>query len=88
MGRFGRISPHKTKHQDAGADEINVQALSGELADEQKSAWTKVSGKPSTFAPSAHKTSHQDKPSTYRLLLHLLVQLGNTPPSSASVLPG
>ena len=27
---------HKTRHQDAGSDEINVQALSGELADPQK----------------------------------------------------
>lgn len=51
---------HKTSHQDGGTDEINVAALSGELADEQKSAWAKVSGKPGTFPPSAHKASHQD----------------------------
>jgi len=51
---------HATSHEDGGSDEINVAALSGELGDEQKSAWTKVSGKPTTFSPSAHKASHQD----------------------------
>lgn len=49
---------HASQHEQGGSDEINVEALSGELADEQSSAWAKVSGKPSTFAPSAHKTSH------------------------------
>lgn len=51
---------HKTSHQDTGTDEISVEGLAGELAAEQKSAWTKVSGKPTTFDPAAHKTSHQD----------------------------
>jgi len=51
---------HATSHQDGGSDEINVAALSGELGDEQKSAWTKVSGKPTTFTPSAHASSHED----------------------------
>ena len=36
---------HKTTHQNDGTDEINVKGLSGELADEQKSSWAKVSGK-------------------------------------------
>ena len=27
MGRFGRISPHKTKHQAGGADEIDISGL-------------------------------------------------------------
>ncbi|GAG77612.1 unnamed protein product, partial [marine sediment metagenome] len=46
--------------QDGGADKISIAALSGEAADEQKSSWAKVSGKPTTFDPSAHKASHQD----------------------------
>lgn len=36
---------HATRHQDGGADEIGVAGLSGELADEQKSAFTKVTGR-------------------------------------------
>lgn len=40
------LGPHKTTHQDGGADEITVAALSGLLADSQ--------------TPLAHKTSHQD----------------------------
>ena len=51
---------HKTSHQDTGTDEISVSGLSGELTDEQKSAWAKVSGKPSTFTPEAHADHHQD----------------------------
>lgn len=54
---------HAESHQDGGSDEINVDALSGELADEQNSAWDKVSGKPDTFPPDstlAHKDSHED----------------------------
>ena len=51
---------HKEQHQDGGADEISIAALSGEAADEQKSAWAKVSGKPTTFTPAEHATSHQD----------------------------
>jgi len=50
---------HAATHQDGGDDEISVAALSGELAAEQKSAWAKVSGKPSLFPPVAHKTAHQ-----------------------------
>lgn len=49
---------HASQHQKGGSDEIDVEALSGQLADEQLSAWAKVSGKPSTFTPSAHKTTH------------------------------
>ena len=51
---------HKTTHQDGGSDEISVEGLAGELTAEQKSAWSKVSGKPTTFTPAAHKTTHQD----------------------------
>ncbi len=36
---------HATRHQNGGADEIGVAGLSGELADEQKSAFTKVTGR-------------------------------------------
>lgn len=50
---------HAATHQDGGADEISVAALSGELADEQKSAWAKVSGKPSAFPPEAHHAEHE-----------------------------
>ncbi len=53
-------SAHASTHQDGGADEISVAALSGQLADAQPSTWTLVSGKPTTFTPAAHKTSHQD----------------------------
>lgn len=53
-------SAHHALHEDGGSDEINVDALSGELTDEQKSAWTKVSGKPTTFDPAGHHTSHED----------------------------
>ena len=51
---------HRLSHQDGGGDEINVDGLAGDLADEQDSAWARVSGKPATFTPSAHKASHQD----------------------------
>jgi hypothetical protein len=51
---------HKTSHQDTGADEISVEGLAGELTAEQKSAWTKVSGKPTTFTPETHADHHQD----------------------------
>jgi len=54
------LPPHKQTHQDGGDDEISVAGLAGELTAEQKSAWAKVSGKPTTFAPATHKTSHQD----------------------------
>lgn len=42
----GSHSAHKIRHQNAGADEINVGGLSGELADNQP--------------PKEHKTSHQN----------------------------
>lgn len=56
----GAAASHKTTHENGGNDEITVAELSGELAAEQKSAWSKVSGKPSTFAPSAHHEAHED----------------------------
>jgi len=48
------IDDHSARHENGGADEINVAGLSGELADEQKSNWSKVSGKPTEFTPEAH----------------------------------
>lgn len=45
---------HKTSHQDAGTDEISVEALAGVLTSEQKSAWSLISGKPSVFPPDTH----------------------------------
>lgn len=56
----GGISSHGTTHQDGGTDKIAVDGLLGELAAEQKSAWTKVSGIPATFPIAAHATDHQD----------------------------
>jgi len=56
----GAPDPHKTSHQDGGTDEISVEGLAGVLAAEQKSSWSGVSGKPSTFTPAAHASSHQD----------------------------
>jgi len=53
------LAKHAVVHQDGGADEISIAALSGEAADEQKSAWTKVSGKPLTFDPTPHHASHE-----------------------------
>ena len=47
-------SAHKTSHQKSGTDEISVADLAGELTAEQKSSWSKVSGKPTTFTPEAH----------------------------------
>ena len=38
------VADHSARHEDGGADEINVTGLSGELADPQKSAITKNSG--------------------------------------------
>jgi len=53
------VAAHKASHEDGGADEVNVDGLSGELADEQKSEWSKVSGKPTTFPPEAHGEEHE-----------------------------
>jgi len=50
---------HAETHQDGGTDEINVAGLPGELSGTQKSAWSKVSGKPTTFTPSAHASTHE-----------------------------
>lgn len=60
MGEIGRLSAHKTIHQDGGPDEISVEGLAGDLADAQESTWARVSDKPTMFDPAAHKTSHQD----------------------------
>ncbi len=36
MGRMGvAVGPHAASHQNGGSDEVNVAALSGELADDQ-----------------------------------------------------
>lgn len=52
-------SVHGTTHQSGGTDEISIQDLEGELADEQKSEWSKVSAKPSVFTPDIHSTVHE-----------------------------
>ena len=54
------VSSHASRHENGGADEINVDGLSGELADYQKTTWAKVDGKPSTFPPSSHASSHEN----------------------------
>jgi len=59
-GVVDEVIAHKASHQNGGSDEVNVAGLSGALADEQPSSWAGVSGKPSTFTPSAHKASHQN----------------------------
>ena len=59
-GVVDEVIAHKATHQNGGGDEVNVAGLSGALADEQPSSWAGVSGKPSTFTPSAHKASHQN----------------------------
>ncbi len=51
---------HHASHEDGGSDEIAVGGLAGELADEQKSAWAKVSGKPAAFPPEGHHASHEE----------------------------
>lgn len=58
-GVVDKAPAHKDTHEDEGDDEISVVGLSGELADNQKSTWAKVSGKPETFTPSAHGDSHE-----------------------------
>lgn len=49
------LDTHKTRHQNAGADEINVAGLSGELADEQKSNFLKLSDTPANYSGQAGK---------------------------------
>lgn len=53
------IDAHAVRHENGGADEIDVTDLSGVLNEEQKSSWALVSGKPATFAPSDHATEHE-----------------------------
>jgi hypothetical protein len=49
---------HYLTHQNAGADEINVAGLSGELADNQPSTFLKLSDTPATFAAQATKVPY------------------------------
>ena len=58
-GSGGAPAAHHLTHENSGSDKIDLGNLSGELADEQKSTWTKVSNKPTTFPPESHKTSHE-----------------------------
>lgn len=62
MPKFGEVGValHYTTHEDEGTDEISVASLSGELADDQKSTWAKVSSKPTTFPPDDHSAMHED----------------------------
>jgi len=53
------VSSHAARHENGGADEINVNGLSGQLADYQKTTWNLVYNKPSTFPPSAHRSTHE-----------------------------
>ena len=53
------VSSHAARHQNGGADEINVDGLSGQLADYQKTTWSLVADKPSSFNPSAHGSRHE-----------------------------
>jgi len=52
-------APHAATHENGGADEINVNGLSGQLADYQKTTWSLVYNKPSSFNPSAHGSRHE-----------------------------
>ena len=54
------IDAHAARHENGGADEIDVTDLSGILNEEQKSSWALVSGKPATFPPSGHHGSHEN----------------------------
>lgn len=64
MPEFGEyeyeLELHASTHENGGADEIDVSGISGELADDQPTTWTKVSGKPSTFPPDDHDSMHED----------------------------
>lgn len=85
------LEDHATTHQDSGDDEISVAALSGLLADEQNSAWVKVSGKPVTFPPNStlpHKASHQDGGTDEINLTALSGQLADDQPPKAHALGG
>ncbi|MFX0084301.1 MAG: hypothetical protein ACFFAU_01405 [Candidatus Hodarchaeota archaeon] len=57
---------HASSHENSGSDEINIANLSGELADEQKSNWSKLSDKPSSLVADiddavTKKHSHSNK---------------------------
>lgn len=54
----GAAAIHHLRHEHLGPDEISVQALAGVLTAEQPSSWAQVSGKPITFAPTAHGATH------------------------------
>lgn len=64
MPEFGdyaaELEAHASTHEDGGDDEVSVEALSGELADDQPTTWTKVSSKPSTFTPATHASMHEN----------------------------
>ena len=45
------MSPHASRHQDGGSDEINVKGLSGKLADAQDAGWLRAK-EVSTTAPA------------------------------------
>lgn len=52
---FPQPMAHGAQHENGGADEINVAGLSGELADNQKSTFLKLSDTPAAFAGEALK---------------------------------
>jgi len=84
------MSSHAARHQNGGADEINVNGLSGQLADYQKTTWSLVYNKPSTFPPSAHGSSHEvegsDEVRAAKWVGLKVWGPGLTPPSSWSLL--
>jgi hypothetical protein len=79
---------HAITHQDGGSDEISCEGLEGILHLEQKSSWVKVSGKPTTFTPSAHKASHQDGGGDELSVAGLSGVLADEQPSSWALVTG
>jgi len=84
------VSSHASRHENGGADEINVQGLSGQLADYQKTTWSLVYNKPSTFPPSSHASSHQvggaDEVKPGKYANTVIFSSSSTPPSNYSSL--
>jgi len=80
------VSAHAARHEDGGADEINVQGLSGQLADPQKTTWDLVANKPSSFNPSAHGSRHEvggsDEVRPGKYVNSLIFQTTQTTPSA------
>jgi len=87
MPEFGEraFGAHHNTHENGGSDEVLVTGLSGELADDQPSAWAKVSGKPSTFPPDLHVSEHQNGGGDELNVVGLSGQLADDQPSTWSM---